>query len=112
WFRLPVFRILRAILRDFGFIAVADRQQHFLREIQIAPLFAVILVDVRLDDGVDRAAFLTEAAENALGQIDVVAGGAARAVCTRLRLDRDGHRRADCLAQFASDAPLFPVGIA
>ena len=32
---------------------------------------------VSFDDGVDRAAFFAEAAEDALGQVDVVAGGAA-----------------------------------
>jgi hypothetical protein len=37
---------------------------------------------MRLDDRIDRAAFFAEAAEDALGQVDVV-GVAARAVRTR-----------------------------
>src|SRR5437868_7278062 len=49
---------------------------------------------------------------DALDHVDVVAGGPPAAVLARLRLDRDRQRRADRLAQLASDAALLPVGIA
>src|SRR5690606_38212213 len=65
-----------------------------------------------LDDRIDRAGFLAEAAVDALGHVDVVARGAAAAVLARLGLYRDGERRAHRLAQFAGDAALLAVGIA
>ena len=48
-----------------------------------------------LDDGVDGARLLAEAAVDALGHVDVVAGGAAGAVGALLGLDGDGLGRAD-----------------
>src|SRR5204863_5434271 len=45
-------------------------------------------------------------------QVDVVAGGAPRAVVALLRLDVDGERRANRLAQLARDAALLAVRIA
>src|SRR5574342_570349 len=76
------------------------------------PLLAVVLDDARLDDRVHRAGFLAEAAEDALGEVDVVARGAARAVGPLLRLDVDGERRAHRLAQLAGDAALLAVRVA
>ncbi len=63
--------------------AVADREQLLLVDDVLAAMLEVIFVDVRLDDRIDRAALLAEAAEDALEQIDVVARGAARAVAPR-----------------------------
>src|SRR3982751_5037916 len=60
----------------------------------------------------DRAALLAEAAEDALGEVDVVARGAARAVVANVALDRDRQRRADRLAQLAGDAALLAVLVA
>ena len=71
---------------DLVFVAVADGQQHLLGVVQVAALLAVVLEDVRLDDRIDRAGFFAEAAEDALGQVDVVARGAARAVVALLRI--------------------------
>ena len=71
----------------------------------------MILEDVGLDDGVDRTGLLAQPTEDALGQIDVVAGGATLSVRTHRRLDGDGHGRADRLAELAGDAALFAVGI-
>src|SRR6476661_5527655 len=66
-----------------------------------------------LDDGIDRAGFLAQAAIDALHHVDVVAHGAAGAVvAARTGLDGDGLRRANRLAQLAGDAALFAVGIA
>ena len=72
----------------------------------------MVLEDPRLDDRIDRAGFFAEAAEDALGEVDVVAGGAPRTVVALVRLDGDRHRRADRLAQLAGNAALLAVGIA
>ncbi|KMR97800.1 hypothetical protein FE65_14935, partial [Staphylococcus aureus] len=63
-------------------------------------------------DGVHRAALFAEAAEDALGQVDVVARRAAAAVGAHVALDGDGHRGADGLAELAGDAALFAVLVA
>src|SRR5207248_6714790 len=97
---------------DLLLVAVADGEQHRLGVVKIAALLAVVLEDARLDDRIDRAGLLAEAAEDALGEVDVVARGAARAVLALLRLDVDGERRADRLAQLARDAALLAVRIA
>src|SRR5246500_525508 len=66
-----------------------------------------------LDDGVDRAGFLAQAAIDAFHHVDVVAHGAAGAVvAARTGLDGDRLRRADRLAQLAGYAALFAVRIA
>src|SRR6476660_7562940 len=106
-----VFRVRLLRRSDLFLVAVADSEQHVLREVEVAALLPVVLEDVRLDDRVDRAALLAEAAEDALGQVDVVARGAARAVVALLALDGDGERGAHRLAQLAGDAALLPVRI-
>src|SRR5581483_5229530 len=93
-------------------IAVADGQQHRLGVVEVAALLAVVLEDARLDDRIDRAGLLAEAAEDALRQVDVIARRAARAVGPLVRFDVDGERRAHRLAELAGDAALFAVGIA
>src|SRR5215510_6652332 len=75
-------------------------------------LRAVVFQDVRLDDRVDRAALLAEAAEDALGQVDVVARRAAGAVGALVALDRDRQRGAHGLAQLAGDAAFLAVLVA
>ena len=101
-----------AVGGDLRLVAVADREQHLLGVDQVAAPLAVVLEDARLDDRVDRAALLAEAAEDALGEVDVVARGAARAVVALLGLDGDRERRAHRLAQLARDAALLAVRIA
>src|SRR3954452_18369303 len=101
-----------AVRRDLGLVAVAHGQQHVLGEVQVAALFAVLFEDVGLDDRVDRAALFAEAAEDALGQVDVVARGAAGAVGALVGFDGDGQRRAHGFAQLAGDAALFAVLVA
>ena len=65
------------------------------------------------DDGIDRASFLAEAAVDAFDHVDVVAGGAARAVvAARTSLDRDRLSRADRFAELAGDTALLAVRIA
>src|SRR5207253_6502564 len=93
-------------------VLVADRQQHLLRAHGLAARLEVELVDVGLDDGIDRAALLAEAAVDAFHEVDVVARRAPRAVVALVALDRDRERRAHRLAELAGDAALFPIGIA
>src|SRR5690606_11751375 len=107
-----VWRVFGPAAGDFGFVAVAYGEQHVFGEVKIAALFAVVFVDMRFHDGVHGAAFFTEAAENALGEIDVVARGATGAVVALVRFDGDGQRRTYGFAQLARDAALFPVGVA
>src|SRR4029077_8700271 len=102
----------RPVAGDLLLVAIAHREQHGLGVVEIPPLLAVVLEDPRLDDGVDRAGFLAEAAEDALHEVDVVARGAAGAVVPLFRLDMDGERGAHRLAQLARDAALFPVRVA
>ena len=66
-----------------------------------------VLVVGALDDGINRAGLLAETAEDALGHVDIVFGGATRAIRTWLRLNDDSECRASSLAQLASDATLF-----
>src|SRR5690606_40306268 len=60
----------------------------------LAALLEVVLHHVRLHDRIHRAAFLAEAAVDALEQVDVVARGAAGAVLAPRGGDGDGQRRA------------------
>ena len=69
-----------AAFGDFGLKPIAQRQQLRLGDDVLATVFEVVFQDVRLDDGIHRAAFLAEAAEDALEQVDVVTRGAAAAV--------------------------------
>jgi hypothetical protein len=104
--------VLPRVGGDLRFVAVAHGQQHLLGVVEVAAGFAVVLEDAGLDDRIDRAGLFAEAAEDALGQVDVVARGAALPSARSLGFDGDRHRRADGLAQLAGDAALFAVRIA
>src|ERR1019366_9695227 len=66
-----------------------------------------------LDNGIDRARLLTEAAVDAFDHIDVIARGAAGAIVSaRPGFDRDCLGRADRLAELAGDTALLAVRIA
>src|SRR6266516_5905133 len=101
-----------AVAGDLLLVAVAHREQHFLGVVEVSALLAVVLEDARLDDRIHRAGLLAQAAEDAFGEIDVVARGAARSVGALLGLDRDRERRAHGLAQLAGDAALLAVRVA
>src|SRR3954470_14043679 len=104
--RSPERRVGGDIGRQRGFPAVAVREQLVLvveqllaglgRELEVRPL----------DDRIDRAGLLAEAAIDALRHVDVGARGAPAAVIARLGLDGDRQRRTDRLAQLARDAAL------
>src|SRR5579885_1672457 len=97
---------------DLHLPAIAVRQQTVLVVEQLLAALGREFEVRSLDDGVDRARLLAEAAIDALHHIDVVAGRAPAAVGAGLRLDGDGERGADRLAELAGDAALLAVGIA
>src|SRR5690348_7889794 len=108
-FMSSVLRVLGAVGCDLRLVAVAHGKQHFLGIDQVAAPFAVVFEYPRLDDRVDRTGLFAETAEYAFGEVDVIPGRAPCAILACLRLDRDGERRADGLAQLARDATLLPV---
>src|SRR5207244_3072559 len=100
------------VLGDLALPAVAVRQELFLVVVQLLAGLRGELEVRPLDNGVDRASLLAEAAVDALHHVDVVARGAAGAVvAARTGLDGNRLRRADRLAQLAGDAALFAVRI-
>src|SRR5262245_23344013 len=108
----PVGRVGHDVGGELGLPAVAVRQQLLLVVEELLAGFSGELEVRPLDDGVDGAGLLAEAAIDALGHVDVVARRAAATVRARLGFDGDGLGRADRLAQFAGDAALLAVGIA
>src|SRR5262249_13540244 len=98
---------------DLALPSVAVREQALLVVIELLACFGRELEVRSLDDGVDRAGLLAEAAVDALHHIDAVARCARRAVvASRPRLDGDRLRRTNRLTQLAGDAALLTVGIA
>ncbi|KIT99185.1 hypothetical protein QU38_02895, partial [Staphylococcus aureus] len=102
--RLTVRCIGGKVRGDGALPAVAILEQLLLLVDQLLAAFGGELEVRALDDRIDRAGFLAQAAIDALGHVDVVARGAAAAVLARLGLDRDRQRRAHRLAQLARDA--------
>src|SRR5918995_409527 len=99
---LTIRRVHRDVLRDLALPAVAVVQELLLVVEQLFARLDRELVVRTLHDGVHRAGLLAIATVDALHHVDVVAGGAARAVVApRPRLDCDGLRRADSLAKLA-----------
>jgi hypothetical protein len=91
---------------------VTVREQLLLVVEELLPRLHGVLGVGALHDGVHGARLLAEAAVDALGHVNVVAGRAAGAVSALLGLDGDSLRRADGLAQLASDAALFASRVA
>src|SRR5574340_825343 len=107
-----ILRVSCAVPRDLFLVLVADGEQHGLGIDEIPAFFAVVLENTGFDDGIDRAGFLAEPAEDALGEIDVIARSAASAIDALFRFDGDGERGADRFAQLAGDAAFLAVRIA
>src|SRR5262245_10880516 len=76
----PVRRVGVDIAGELGFPALAVREQLVLVVEQLLAGLGREFEIRSLDDRIDRAGFLAEAAIDALGHVDVVAGGAAAAV--------------------------------
>jgi hypothetical protein len=103
----------RQVLGDLALPAVAVRQEFVLVVVELFARLGRELEVRPLDDGVHRARLLAQPAIDAFHHVDIIAGGAPRAVgAARPRLDGDGLRRADRLAQLAGDAALLAVRIA
>ena len=92
-------------------MGVANPKQIFLADGSRGARLEMIFVQVSQHDRIDRTRLLTIAAVNTLKEINIVAGGATRAVIALLGLYRDRQRRADGFTQFAGDAPFFAIGI-
>src|SRR5262245_16576589 len=108
----PIRRVERDVLGNLALPPVAVIEQLFLVVVELLARLGGELEVRPLDDGIDRAGLLAQAAVDALDHVDVVARRAPRAVVApRAGLDGDGLRRADGLAQLAGDAALFAVGI-
>src|SRR5262249_46004225 len=106
-------RVERYAPGDLALPAVAVREQPFFVVIKFFAGLGCEFEVRALDDGIDRAGLLAQAAIDALDHIDVVPGGAPRAVIApRTGLDGDRLRRANRFAQLAGDAALFAVRIA
>src|SRR5215218_4735634 len=111
--RSSIRRIHRDVARELAFPAGAVVEELVLVVEQLLAGLDRELVVRPLDDGVDRAGLLAEAAVDAFHHVDVVAGGPAGAVvAARSGLDGDRLRRADRLAELAGDAALLAVRIA
>src|SRR6056297_300463 len=110
--RSAIRRVLGPGRGDPRLESVAESQQLLLGHDVLAAILEVILGEIRLDDGIDRAAFLAESAVDALEQVDVVARGAAGPVLALGRIDGDGQRRTDGLAKLAGNAALLAVRVA
>src|SRR5207244_2624276 len=106
-------RVERDIARDLAFPAVAVGEEFLL---VVQKLFASFRreFEIRsLDDRIDRAGFLAEAAVDALHHVNVIAGRAPCAVvAARSRFDGDRLRGANRLTELAGDATLLAIGIA
>ena len=103
----PIQRLVPQVRRDLGLPPVPVVQQLLLVVQQLLPRLGAELKVGPLDNRVDGARLLAEAAVNALGHVDVVARGPAAAVLALLGLDGDGLCRADGLAELAGNAALL-----
>src|SRR5262249_9705485 len=115
--QLPIASPILGVERDGGgnlaLPAVAVAEQPVLVVEELLARFDGELEVRALDDGVHGLGLLTQSAVDALHHVDVVAGGAARAVVApRTSLDGDRLGGTDRLAQLAGNTALFPVGIA
>jgi hypothetical protein len=72
----------------------------------------VVVAILTLDNGINRAALLTQSAVDALGHINVVSGCPPATVLTLFGFNCDGLGRADGLAELACDATFFTGRIA
>src|SRR3954471_15885060 len=109
----PVRGVELQVLCDLALPAIAVREQALLVVVKLLTCLGRELEIRALHDGIDRAGLLAQATIDAFDHVDVVAGGAARAVvAARARFDGDRLGRTDRLAQLAGDAALLAVGIA
>lgn len=122
-YQLPARRSLRILVLPVRCVCTSNRgqlrlplvtvrEQLLLVVKQLFPCLGGVLGVGALDNGVHGARLLAEAAVDALGHVDVVAGCAAGAVGALLGLDGDGLGWADGLAQLAGNASLLTGRVA
>ena len=93
------------VLGNLTLPAVPVGEQPVLVIVEFLARFAGELEVWTLDDSIDGARFLTETAVDTFVHVDVVAGGASRAVLLpRSSFDYDALRGTDRLAEFARNA--------
>ena len=100
------------VLADLALPFISIREEFFLVVQQLLVRVRRVLKVGTLDNGIHGARLLAEPAVDALCHVDVVPSGTPAAVLALLRLDGDGLRGADGLAQLASDAALLTRGVA
>lgn len=96
---------------NLGLGTVTIGEQLLLVVQQLLARLGRVFCVLRLDNRVDRASLLAEAAVDALGHVNVVPCGPSCTILARLRLDRDGLSGADGLAELARDATFFAGGV-
>src|SRR5688572_18044526 len=84
---LPICGIRRTVPRDLLLVEISDREEHRFGVDEIAALLAMVFEDPRFYDRIDRTRLLAEAAEDAFGEVAVIARGPAAAVRALLGLD-------------------------
>ena len=94
----------------FPLVAILD--ELFLVVKQLLVQEGRVLEVGALDNRIDGACLLAEAAEDALGHVDVVLGRATRTIRPWLTLNLDSEGRASCFTKLASDASLLACGVA
>src|SRR6202035_2228240 len=106
--RGPVSAIGRIEFDVFGELAlpaIAIGEEALLVAVKLPARLGRVFKIRALDDGVDRARLLTQSAVDAFDHVDIVAGGAPRAVVApRTGFDGDRLRRTDRLAELAGHA--------
>src|SRR5690625_3854200 len=105
-------RVERDVARDLALPALAIFEQFLL---VVEKLLAGLgrELEIRAEhDRIHGAGFLAEPAIDAFRHVDVIARGAARAICAGFGLDGDRLRRADGLAELAGNAALLAIRIA
>ena len=80
---LSVFGIDRPHGGDVPFQLVAHGEQFLFGVIHLLAVLGVVIDEPCLDDGVDRAGFLAEPAEDTFAEVDIVAGRAPGTVGAR-----------------------------
>src|SRR5215467_9258182 len=96
---LPVGCVEREVLRDLALPTIAVGEQTLLVVVEFLARLRREFEIRAFHDRIDRTSLLAEPAIDALHHVDVVAGGAPRAViAARSGLDRDRLGRTDGLA--------------
>jgi hypothetical protein len=92
----PVYRILCPVFGNLFLCQITNSQQFILGHQQVAPFFPVIFENSCFNDRIHRTGFFTESAEDTLGQINIITGGAPCSFITLFGFNGDGYGRTHC----------------